>query len=650
MDKPIPPFFFVFLRSYFAILRIEIMEIEELLKSNTAQIVKDLYETDFDQSKIIINETRKEFEGDLTVVVFPFSKIAKKKPEDTGIEIGEKLVEKLDFISSFNVVKGFLNLGFTDDYWLKRLAVISQDKSFGFSNSNGKKVVLEYCGPNTNKPIHLGHIRNMTLGFSVAEILKANGYEVHKVNILNDRGIAICKSMLAWQKFGQGETPETNNTKGDHLVGKYYVKFDQELGKEFENWQNSAEANSEYSKWLEEKDGKKSKEEGKEQSELKKQFHKSFKNTYFNQYSALGAEASEMLLKWENDDPEVRQLWKKMNSWVYDGFQQTFDRLGIDFEEHYKESDFYKEGKNMVEAGLGEEKFYRKEDGSIWADLEEYKLDQKILVRNDGTSLYLTQDIAVAQARYNKYKMDLSIYTVGDEQNYHFKALKAVLQKLDKAYADGIHHLSYGMIDLPSGKMKSREGTVVDADFLIDEVVEKARLATMELGKIEDFSSEQAQELFEKIGIGALRFYILNVNPQKRMLFDPEKSVELNGATAVFIQYAYARIQSVLRKYNQDVPTEIKVNKMEPIERELIIALSGFETTVQAAGKDFDPSLIAQYTYNLAKLFNKFWNQCQILNAEDENVKEFRILLSNSCGNILEKGLNLLGIDTTERM
>ncbi len=625
------------------------MNIIQILKQHTQDAIKNLYDADFESNKIIINETIKDYEGDMTVVVFPIVKIARQKPEQVGDSIGQYLQEKLDFITGFNTVKGFLNLSFSDAFWLDKLNGIAANPNYGMQPSNDQTVVLEYCGPNTNKPLHLGHIRNMVLGYSVAEILKANGYQVHKVNILNDRGIAICKSMLAWQKFGNGETPKSTQKKGDHFVGNYYVKFNKELNNEYKAWQNTEAANVALQEWLPGKAAQKLAESGKDDASIKSTFFKQYKNEYTNKYSALGQEAREMLVKWEAGDVEVRGLWEQMNNWVYEGFEQTWQRLGIDFEEHYKESEHYEAGKKTVLEELDKGTMYQKDDGSVWIDLEAEKLDHKIMLRKDGTSVYVTQDIGIAEARYNKYKMDKSIYTVGDEQNYHFQVLKATLDKIGRDYAEGIHHLSYGMVDLPTGKMKSREGTVVDADDLIDEVVAKAKQSTEASGKIEDFTSEQATELFEKIGIGAIRFFILQVNPQKRMIFDPAKSVELEGMTSTFVQYSYARIQSLLRKYGKEVPNEIKITQLEPLERELILMVNNFEKTVLTAGKEYDPSVIAQYTYHLAKTFNKFWNELSILKA-DEATKDFRVLLSNTVAQTIQKALGLLGIKTTDRM
>ncbi len=627
------------------------MSIEQLLREKTTQAVKEIFEVEFPSDKIIINETRKEFDGELTVVVFPVVKAAKKKPEEVGNAIGEYLKTHIESIQDFNVIKGFLNLSFSDEFWIQQFSEITQKENYGFQPDNGKTVVLEYCGPNTNKPLHLGHIRNMVLGYSVANLLKATGHKVHKVNILNDRGIAICKSMMAWQKFGEGKTPDSTHTKGDHFVGSYYVQYNQALEKEYQEWQQTTIAQTEFNKWLNSNTAEKLKEDGKDDAALQKYFFKYFSNNYFNEFSELGKETKEMLQKWEAGDTDVRTLWEQMNGWVYDGFNQTYKRLGIDFEDEYKESEYYEAGKVMVEEGLKEDIFYQKDDGSIWSNLEEHKLDRKLLLRKDGTSVYLTQDLAVAQARYDKYKMDISIYTVGDEQNYHFKALKAVLSQLGKVYADGVYHLSYGMIDLPGGaKMKSREGTVVDADDLIEEVVDKAKTATLESGKIDDFSTEQAQELFEMLGVGAIRFFILSIDPKKRMTFDPAQSVELQGFTGPYIQYGYARIQSILRKYGKTPSTSINVHKLEAEEKDLIIQVSNFEKVVQEAAQHYEPSIVAQYVYNLAKTYNKFYAEYPILNNEDEGLNDFRTLLSKNVGEVLQKGLGLLGIQTPERM
>lgn len=633
-------------------MSIETQSIEAQLRELSAAAIKAVYNKNLDKKSIQINETRKDFEGDLTLVIFPLLKsLEKKNPVEVGEALGKHLTDNSPEIKGFNVVKGFLNLSFSDAFWLKHLETIAANKQYGNAPAKNKTVVLEYCGPNTNKPLHLGHLRNMVLGYSVANLLKANGYKVHKVNILNDRGIAICKSMLAWQKYGNGETPKSSGIKGDHLVGKYYVMFAQKLKEEYQQWQQTHEAVKLWIDWMVEKEAIKLEKAGNDIADLKKHFFSKYQNEYFNKNSQLGTEARGMLLKWEAKDKEIRKLWETMNSWVYAGFNETYDRLGIDFEEAYKESEMYESGKKIVQDGLKNKTFYQKEDGSIWADLTAQKLDHKILLRSDGTSVYLTQDLGVAQARYNKYKMDSSVYTVGNEQEYHFKALKGVLTKMGLPYADGIFHLSYGMVDLPSGKMKSREGTVVDADDLIADVVEKAKEETMKSGKIDDFSTEEASQLFEMLGTGAIRFFMLQVNPKKGMLFDPVQSVQMEGFTSPFIQYSYARIQSVLRKYGKQAPAKVAVESINGIEQELIQMLSQFPKTVASAGEAYDPSEVAHYTYHLSKTFNKFYANCPILKDDVEaKTQDFRILLCEETAKVIQKGLGLLGIDTPERM
>lgn len=625
--------------------------IDQQLRQTTIDAVKAHYQLELPLDSIPINETRKEQNGDYTIVIFPLVKKLKKSPQQIGETLGKFIKEQLDFVTDFELVKGFLNLSLGQSYWINQLSEIAQSKNYGTAPANGKKVVLEYCGPNTNKPLHLGHIRNMFVGSSVANILEASGYKVHKVNILNDRGIAVCRSMLAWQKYGNGETPESTGIKGDHFVGKFYVEFAKRLKVEYAEWQDTDKAIEMWADWMVGKEAAALEKGGMTIAAMKKHFFKSYSNAYFNNESALGKETKAMLLKWEAGDKETRQLWEKMNNWVYAGFQVTYDRLGVSFEEEYKESDYYLKGKGMVEEALEAGKLYKKDDGSIWADLTPQGLDHKLLLRSDGTSVYLTQDLAVAQARYNRYKMDDSIYTVGDEQAYHFQALKAVLSLLEKEYADGIFHLSYGMVDLPSGKMKSREGTVVDADNLIDEVVAKAKEVTTASGKIDDFSTQEAEALFELLGTGAIRFFILQVNPLKRMLFNPEESVKLDGFTAPFIQYSFARIQSVLRKHGKSLDVNIKMEKVEDIEQDLIQKLSNYPAVVAQAGTAYDPSTIAHYVYHLAKSYNKFWASCPILRPDiPANIRHFRLLLSQQVAKVIESGLALLGIGAPKRM
>ncbi|MGN6179957.1 MAG: arginine--tRNA ligase [Mucilaginibacter sp.] len=578
--------------------------------------VKHLYNTDITTAEVNLQETRKEFEGQLTIVTFPFTKFSRKSPEQTGTEIGEFLKNEVKEIAGFNVIKGFLNISIADSYWLSQLYSEILPADLSTSKPNGKKVMVEYSSPNTNKPLHLGHVRNNLLGFSVAQILEAAGYEVIKANLVNDRGIHICKSMLAWQLFGNGETPESTGEKGDHLVGKYYVIFDKEYKKEID--------------FL--------KSEGQTEEEAKKN-------------APLIKQAQEMLQKWEAGDEEVINLWKTMNTWVYDGFGKTYHALGVDFDKFYYESDTYLLGKDIVEEGLAKGVFFEKEDGSVWIDLTADGLDQKLVRRSDGTSVYMTQDLGTAQLKYNDFHMDESIYVVGNEQDYHFKVLFLILQKLGKSWAKGLYHLSYGMVDLPSGKMKSREGTVVDADDLIAEMEATAKKQTEQLGKVEDFSEEEKQELYHTIGMGALKYFLLKVDPKKRLLFDPNESVDFQGHTGPFIQYTHARIKSVLSRADVDFSENTtSVTELAPVERDLIVILSQYTAVVNDAAANFSPAVVANYVYELAKAYNKFYHEKSILQAEDSELKKFRLQLSAASAKIISKGMNLLGINVPERM
>ncbi|MEX2590861.1 MAG: arginine--tRNA ligase [Chitinophagales bacterium] len=591
------------------------MSIEKILIKESKAALKSLYDSEVNEKQIQLQKTRPEFKGDLTLVVFPFLKISKKNPEETASEIGNHLIEKSLLVKDFNVIKGFLNLEIAERYWLDFFRNEIYNPKFGAADTTGQKIVVEYCGPNTNKPLHLGHIRNMLLGYATANILEMAGNEVHKVNIYNDRGIAICKSMLAWQKFGNGETPESSGMKGDHLVGKYYVEFDKAYKKQIEEL----------------------KANGATEEEAKKQ-------------APLIKEAQEMLVKWENEDPETVALWNKMNGWVYAGFQKTFDKLGVDFEKHYKESDYYLAGKNLVNEGLKKDIFYKKENGSVWVDLQNEGLDEKLLLRADGTSVYITQDMGIAEARYQDFNFDRSVYVVANEQDYHFKVLKLVLAKLGKPYAEGIFHLSYGMVDLPSGKMKSREGTVVDADDLIQEMIDTAAHHTKELGKIEGFSDDEAQDLFRKIGLGALKYFMLRVDPKKRMLFNPEESIDFHGNTGPFVQYTHARIQSVLRKSSAKNPTIPENYAMHEIEREHIKLLHDFPGVIQSAADEMNPAALAAFAYDLAKSYNRLYAECPILKAEAQEQKAFRLALSKFTADIIAKTFKVLGIEVPDKM
>lgn len=590
---------------------------EELIIQAVEQGIASIYGAEVDINTIQPQKTRKEFKGDLTVVVFPFTKIAKKSPEQTAEDLGKYLVENVPLITNFNVVKGFLNLSIAPEYWLTALENIAQSPEFGQATPSGKIYMVEYASPNTNKPLHLGHLRNIFLGYSVAEILKANGHEVFKTQIINDRGIHICKSMLAWQKFGNGETPQSSGLKGDHLVGKYYVEFDKAYKKEI---------NQLTEKGL-------TKEEADKEAPIFKQ-------------------AQEMLLKWENGDKEVVDLWKKMNGWVYEGFDITYKTMGVDFDEIYYESDTYILGKDVVEKGLAEGHFYKKEDGSIWCDLSAEKMDDKLLLRADGTSVYMTQDIGTAIERYKNHpNLSGLIYTVGNEQNHHFKVLFAILKKLGYKWAEECHHLSYGMIELPDGKMKSREGTVVDADDLMAEIVNDAKLMTQERGHLDGLSNTEKEALYAQIGLGGLKYYLLKVDAKKGMVFNPEESIDLNGNTAPFIQYAHARIQSLLRKANElnysTSYTNAELNEEEII---LIKSLKDFPTIIKEAGENISPATLSNYIYELVKTFNHFYQNVPILREEDKNKLAMRLVLSQSVANVIASGMKLLGIGVPNQM
>ena len=592
------------------------MTIENTIVQQIRSAVSILYQTEIASDSIVIQETRKEFEGQVTAVTFSFTRFSKKTPEQTGTEIGEYLKNNVKEVEDFNVIKGFLNLSIADSYWSNELLNTIHSSSFGQFPSNGQKVMVEYSSPNTNKPLHLGHVRNNLLGFSVAEILSANGYEVIKVNLVNDRGIHICKSMLAWQMFGNGETPESSQLKGDHLVGKYYVIFDKEYKKQIEALIDK----------------------GHTEDEAKKN-------------AAIIKDAQEMLLKWEAGDQEVIKLWSMMNGWVYSGFEVTYKMLGVDFKKYYYESDTYLLGKDTIQEGLEKGVFFKKDDGSVWIDLTEDGLDQKLVLRADGTSVYITQDLGTAQLKYDDFKMDKSIYVVGNEQDYHFKVLFLILQKLGKTWAKGLFHLSYGMVDLPSGKMKSREGTVVDADELMDEMILTARERTEELGKVEGFTEQEKKDLYNMIGLGALKFFLLKVEPKKRLLFDPNESIDFQGHTGPFIQYTHARIRSVMAK--AEYQNKISVNYstiLTALEKDLIVNLAKYPDVIAASAKEYSPAHIANYVFELAKLFNKFYHEESILKAEDPDVRNFRLDLSAATASTINKGMKLLGIQVPDRM
>ena len=590
------------------------VNIEQFISGVVKRTTEELYGT---SDNIQIQKTRKEFEGDYTVVVFPLLRASKKSPEATATELGEKIVATTPEIKSFNVIKGFLNLVIDSSFWSARFQEIAEAKEYGMAEPSGRTIMIEYSSPNTNKPLHLGHIRNNLLGYSVATILKANGHNVIKVNLVNDRGIHICKSMLAWQLYGGGETPESSGMKGDHLVGKYYVEFDKHY----------------------KQDIKALVAEGMSEDEAKKK-------------APIMLAAQEMLRKWEAKDPEVYALWERMNGWVYEGFDVTYKAMGVDFDKVYYESQTYLLGKSLVEDGLKKGVFFRKEDNSVWIDLEADGLDQKLLLRGDGTSVYMTQDLGTALSRFEENSLDDMIYVVGNEQNYHFQVLKLVLKKLGYEWSDNIFHLSYGMVELPEGKMKSREGTVVDADDLIADMIGTAREMSTELGKLDGVSEEEAASICEMVGLGALKYFILKVDPKKTMLFDPRESIDFNGNTGPFIQYTHARICSILRKAAEaGISTEGYTNaELLPEEIELIKSLSEYPATVRTAGEQFAPSVIAAYAYDLAKQFNGYYHDHSILKEENEATRALRLMLASTVASVIRSAMALLGIRVPERM
>ena len=591
------------------------MSIVIKLQKAVVNSLTNLYDQPFTDKDFQINQTKPEFEGDYTVVLFSLLKKTKKSPEELGQELGGELIKnETSLFESFNIIKGFLNIVVADGYWLELVNDHYRDICFGKHAINGKKVMVEYSSPNTNKPIHLGHLRNNFLGWSVAEILKACGYKVFKSCIVNDRGIHICKSMIAWQMFANGATPQTTNTKGDHFVGEYYVKFNDEYKIQIAGLVAS----------------------GMTQKDAEKQ-------------APIMLATQEMLQDWEAGKPDIMELWRTMNGWVYEGFDVTYKKIGSDFDKTYYESNTYLLGKKIVELGLEKNVFYKKEDGSVWIDLTGDGLDEKLVLRKDGTSVYITQDIGLAQQKNDEYNIDESIYVIGDEQNYHMKVLKLIAQKLGVAAADAIQHLSYGMVELPSGKMKSREGTVVDADELVDEMINTARRHTEELGKVKDFTAEELVELYNTIGLGAMKFYLLRVDPKKRMIFNPEESIDFHGFTGPFVQYTYARIKSILRKETFDETQKISSPLLKS-EKDIAVVAEQFPSVLLEAGKEMDPSKVAAYIFTLAKTFNSFYSELSIGKAENEQKKQLRLKLAMLTANILKSGMQLLGAQVPERM
>ena len=610
------------------------MNIETLISKSAGEAVKALYGIEADAKMLQLQKTRSEFEGNLTLVVFPFVRAAKKSPETTAQEIGDYLVTNCPAVDSYNVVKGFLNLTIGQGAWLSLLQNIDQDGNFGHAEAHDDSplIMIEYSSPNTNKPLHLGHVRNNLLGWSLAKIMEANGNRVVKTNIVNDRGIHICKSMLAWQKWGNGETPQSSGKKGDHLIGDYYVTFDKHYREEVKELANRYTADG--------MDAEAAEKKAKDEAPLIKEAHA-------------------MLVKWEQNDPEVRALWETMNNWVYAGFDETYRKMGVAFDKIYYESQTYLKGKAKVEEGLAKGLFFRKDDGSVWADLTSEGLDQKLLLRADGTSVYMTQDIGTAEMRFKDYPIDKMIYVVGNEQNYHFQVLSILLDRLGFKWGKELIHFSYGMVELPNGKMKSREGTVVDADDLMQLMVDDAYRTSMELGKFDDMTEEERRDIARIVGMGALKYFILKVDARKNMLFNPEESIDFNGNTGPFIQYTYARIRSILRKAQNDQNdqntqnaqiTQITQNNLSDKEIELIQKMNEYPAAVQQAGKDYSPSGIANYCYELTKIFNQFYHDYSILNEPDTQKRAVRLVLARSVAKIIRSAMNLLGIEVPERM
>lgn len=591
------------------------MSVVSLLKERTAQAVENLYKVPALAGNVLVNETKPEFEGDYTIVLFALVKSLKIAPDKLGTEIGSFLVQNHpEFITGFNMIKGFLNLTIADAYFTNFLNQTTNELTSQLP-STGKKIIVEYSSPNTNKPLHLGHLRNNFLGWSVAQILKAAGNEVFKTCIANDRGIHICKSMIAWERFSNGATPESTGIKGDHLVGDYYVKFNN-VYKE----QIAALTEKGVAKDVAEKE------------------------------APIMQQTQQMLLDWESGKPDVLSLWRKMNSWVYKGFDETYKRIGSDFDKIYYESETYLLGKKFVEDGLKKGVLYKKEDGSVWIDLTADGLDEKLLLRRDGTSVYITQDLGLAQEKYNDYPYDQSIYVIGDEQNYHMNVLQLILKKLDLPYANGVYHLSYGMVELPTGKMKGREGTVVDADDIVDEMIKQAAIKTKEISKIEDFGDAELKNLHDMIGLGALKFFLLRVDPKKKMIFNPEESIDLHGFTATFIQYTHARIKSILRKAGYMQPAVTFTNPLLPLEKTLLLLLEQYHTAIQQAAQEHNPSVLANYTFNLAKTYNAFYAEHPVMRAESEEKKRLRLQLCNQTAETIKQAMRLLGIQVPERM
>ena len=610
------------------------MEIGPKIQAAVAAILDEKYQYQVDSGTIVVTPTKREFSGDFTVVLFPFVKALRTNPVQLGEAIGADLISQ-SWITAYEVKGGFLNLTLANSIWTELLDTVNIAAR---TLDPARKIIIEYSSPNTNKPLHLGHIRNILLGWSCVQIYKAIGYQVIKTQVINDRGIAICKSMLAWKLFGEEKTPASTRTKGDHFVGEYYVLFNSKLDEEYKSWQQSDEAQTIYIT-------------GKKEEQTAADFFKTYANTYFNEYSQLGRQAKEMLLKWEAGDTETLELWNRMNNWVYDGFNTTYAELGVDFDTIYYESETYLLGKESVDQGLEKGIFYRNSDGSVWIDLEDAGMDKKILLRSDGTSVYMTQDIGTAQHRYQDYHFDRMVYVVGDEQEYHFKVLFEILKRLGEPYADQLFHLAYGMVDLPTGKMKSREGTVVDADDLVAEILGEARKAAEERGELVDLPPQEQEKIIRNIALGALKFFILKVNAKKRMVFNPEESLDLQGQTGPYVQNAYVRIRSILRKADQmTIPSVYAGYQLGTEERELIALLLQYWETLEQAANNFDPSGVANYAYQLAKSFHRYYHDVSILRAESEEAMAFRFVLIRKIAMVLELAMEMLGIEMPDRM
>ncbi len=628
------------------------MGIVSIIQSVVASEIRSLYNVDISEKDVLVNETKPEFEGDYTVVLFAFVKSLKRAPEAIGKELGEALLKaNPSLFPAFNVIKGFLNLSLGDDYWISFLQEHHHRSDYGFAVPTGKKIMVEYSSPNTNKPLHLGHLRNNFLGWSIAEIYKANGHEVIKTCIVNDRGVHICKSMLAWQKFGNGATPASTGIKGDHLVGDYYVQFENELKKQTEpvlakiNSNDLSDFSNDDAKKLQLFKDKLA--DASLTNDKKAEIRDEIKEIARNN-TPIMKEVREMLLRWEQGEPETMNLWRQMNGWVYDGFDETYQKIGSDFDKVYYESDTYLLGKKYVEQGLESGVFTRKDDGSVWIDLTSDGLDEKLLLRRDGTSVYITQDLGLAMQKFEDYNIDQSIYVIGDEQNYHMKVLKLICQKLDIPNSEGIYHLSYGMVELPSGRMKSREGTVVDADDLVAEMEKVAGQHTMELGKVKDFEESELKDLYNMIGLGALKFFLLRVDPKKRMIFNPEESIDFHGFTGPFIQYTYARTRSILRK--ESPKHETLTGGLLPAEKKVLVELEKYADVLEQAMLEMNPSVIANYIFKIAQSFNSLISELRILTAETPEKKELRLQLAEMTTNVIKSAMGLLGIRVPERM